>query len=48
MLVAGTVIFVLGVVFFLRYAFDTTGFNETARILVGTIGGVAIGRAGFS
>ena len=36
MLVAGTVILVLGVAFFVKYAFDNHWVNESARIVIGT------------
>ena len=55
MLVTGTVILVLGVAFFVKYAFDNHWVNETARIVIGTVvglmvwgGGVRLAAAGYS
>jgi uncharacterized membrane protein len=42
MLVVGTVILVLGVAFFVKYAFDNHWVNETARIVIGTVVGLLV------
>ena len=47
MLVAGTVILVLGVAFFVKYAFDSDWINETARVAVGTVVGLLLWGGGL-
>ena len=47
MLVVGTVVLVLGVAFFVKYAFDSHWINETARVAVGTVVGLILWRGGL-
>jgi uncharacterized membrane protein len=47
MLVVGTVILVLGVGFFVKYAFDNHWINETTRIAVSTMVGVVLWLGGL-
>ena len=54
MLVIGTVVLVLGVVFFVKYAFDNRWLTEAARVAIGTLaglaawaGGLRLARAGY-
>ena len=42
MLIVGVVVLVLGVAFFVKYAFDRRWISETARIAGGTIAGIAV------
>jgi len=42
MLIVGVVVLVLGVAFFVKYAFDRRWISETARIAGGTITGIAV------
>ncbi|MFN8061381.1 MAG: DUF2339 domain-containing protein [Vicinamibacterales bacterium] len=55
MLVVGTVLVVLGVAFFVKYAFDNQWITETTRVAVGTLvglalwwGGLRLVRAGYA
>ena len=47
MLVVGTVILVLGVAFFVKYAFDSDWINETARVAAGTVAGLLLWGVGL-
>jgi len=47
MLLAGVVVLVLGIAFFVKYAFDRHWINETARVGMGTMAGVAVWAAGL-
>jgi hypothetical protein len=47
MLVTGTVVLVLGVAFFVKYAFDNNWITETMRVGVGTLVGVLVWVAGL-
>jgi uncharacterized membrane protein len=42
MLLAGVVVLVLGVAFFVKYAVDRQWINETARVAIGTAAGLAV------
>jgi uncharacterized membrane protein len=46
MLVVGTIVLVLGVAFFVKYAFDNQWIDETARVGIGTVAGAASWIAG--
>src|SRR5438477_6578920 len=46
MLLAGVVVLVLGIAFFVKYAFDRHWINETARVGIGTIAGLAVWATG--
>ena len=48
MLIAGVVVLVLGMAFFVKYAFDRHWINETARVGMGTIAGLAVWAAGLT
>src|SRR5262245_16574519 len=41
-LIAGVVVLVLGVSFFVKYSFDRHWVNETTRVVTGTIAGLAL------
>lgn len=47
MLIVGTLVFVLGVAFFVKYAFDNHWINERARVAIGTAAGIAAWIAGL-
>jgi uncharacterized membrane protein len=47
MLVVGTLVLVLGVGFFVKYAFDHQWITETARVVLGTLAGVVTSVAGL-
>ena len=47
MLLAGVVVLVLGIAFFVKYAFDRQWINETARVGMGTVAGLAVWAAGL-
>ena len=42
MLASGIIVLVLGVAFFVKYAFDRHWINETARVAIGTTAGIAV------
>jgi uncharacterized membrane protein len=48
MLVAGIVVLVFGVVFFVKYAFDRGLISETWRIAIGTVAGLSVWAFGLS
>jgi uncharacterized membrane protein len=47
MLAVGTVVLVLGVAFFVKYAFDSNWINETARVAVATVAGLVLWAGGL-